>query len=182
MGNSKDNSKNKVSTIDRKKLITIICAAAAVLFVAIIVITVLDTMAKGKMYLTNDTDKNIESRIVYFADDDGNLVDNIFEGSLKAGEKMNFDYGSEIKYTGTGEFSNECVIIVKFEGEEELAISDGSFWSDFNGIIRLRFFMKDGEYYLHTKAGIGVFENTKKTDMDTDIIIDFENNDWDYIL
>ena len=40
--------------------------------------------------------------------------------------------------------------------------------------------MKDGNYYLYTKAGIGAFENTDKTDMDTYFTLDFENNEWDW--
>ena len=172
--------KKEKKAIDRKKLLIILSAVLSLVLIAVIVIVVLDTLARGKMYLTNETDKNIESRVIYFSDDDGNLVDNLFEGSLKAGEDLKIDYGSSIKFTGGEDESYECIILVTFEGEEELQIFDGDFRSDFNGILRFRFYMKDGKYYLYTKAGQGAFESTDKTDMDTHFILDFENNEWDW--
>ncbi|MBR4724905.1 MAG: hypothetical protein IK071_03895 [Lachnospiraceae bacterium] len=172
--------KKEKITIDRKKLIIILSAVLSVVLIAVIVIVILDTLARGKMYLSNETDKNIESMVIYFSDDEGNLVDNLFEGSLAAGEELKIDYGSAIKFTGGAEESYECIILVTFEGEEELQIFDGDFRSDFNGVLRFRFFMKDGNYYLYTKAGIGAFENTDKTDMDTYFTLDFENNEWDW--
>jgi len=62
---------------------------------------------------------------------------------------------------------------------------DGSFYRDFAGNIRLKFYKKGDNYYLKTKAGVGLFENTRSTDMDTDIILYFDGEDegdWDYVM
>ena len=171
----------KSSDMEKKlnKRIYIGAGVLAVLILALIVLVVADSLAGGGLYISNETDKNIEEIYIYFEDDDGNLIDSIYDGALDAGRDFSYDYGPAIKYAGE---TYECVMMVKFEGEDELAISDGMFNADFNGNIRLRFYQKDGDYYLHTKAGIGVFEMTKSTDMNTDIILYFDENDWDYIL
>ena len=172
-----EKNSNNERRINRRIMIGAV--VAGVIIIALIALVVADTLAVGGLYLENKTDKNIQSLIIYFQDYEDNFIDNIFEGKLDAGESVKFNYGSAIKYTGE---TYECCVRVKFEGEDELLINDGMFDADYNGNIRLRFFQKNGEYYLHTKAGIGVFESTQKTDMDTDIIIYFDESDWDYVL
>ena len=146
---------------------------------ALIVIIVLDGVVGGKLYITNDTDKDITDIIVAFQDYDGNLMDNLFEGSIKAGESLDFKYGSDIIYN---DVTYECVVYVTFDGENELVISDGTFENNFGGNIRLNFHQKDDEYYLHMKGGLGLFETTGSTDMNTEMILYFEDNDWDYVM
>ena len=171
-----DNNKKKTD-LSKNKIILLVAVCAVILLLVILVVA--DSLAGHKMYIENNTDKDITEMYVVFEDYEGNLVDNLYEGSLKAGESYKFNYGSAIKYAGE---TYECVVYVTFDGEDELQISDGMFNADFDGNIRLRFFKKDGDYYLHTKAGLGLFELTKSTDMDTDIIMYFDENDWDYVL
>ena len=161
------------------KRIMVGAIVAGIIIIALIILVVADGLAVGGLYLENNTDRNITSLIIYFQDYDENFIDNIYEGKLDAGEKQKMNYGTAIKYAGE---AYECVVRVQFEGEEELWINDGLFETDYNGNIRIRFFQKDGEYYLHTKAGIGIFESTQKTDMDTDIVLHFDEGEWDYIL
>lgn len=171
--------KNSNNEAKMNKRIMIGAIVAGVIIIALIALVIADSLAMGGLYIQNKTDKNITSLIIYFQDYEDNFIDNIYEGSIKAGESQELKYGSAIKYAGE---TYECCVRVQFEGEDELLINDGMFDADFNGNIRLRFFQKDGEYYLHTKAGLGVFESTQKTDMDTDIILYFDESDWDYIL
>ncbi|MCR5331394.1 MAG: hypothetical protein K6E62_09425 [Lachnospiraceae bacterium] len=171
-----------ISSKTEKKLNKRIYIGAGILaglILILIILVVADSLAGGKLYIKNDTDKKIEEMHVFFDDDDGNLVDNLYEGSIDAGGSFSFDYGSAIKFPGD---TYECVIFVKFEGEDELQINDGMFNADFNGNIRLNFYQKGEDYFLHTKAGLGVFELTKSTDMNTDIILYFDENDWDYVF
>ena len=172
-----EKNSNNERRIDKRIMIGAV--VAGVIIIALIALVIADALAVGGLYLENKTDKNITSLIIYFQDYDDNFIDNIYEGKLDAGETQKMNYGSAIKYAGE---AYECVVRVQFEGEDELWINDGMFEADFNGNIRLRFFQKDGEYYLHTKAGLGVFESTQKTDMDTDIILYFDESDWDYVL
>ena len=172
-----ENNSNNERKINKRIMIGAVIAG--VIIIALIALVVADSLAIGGLYLENKTDKNITSLIIYFQDYEDNFIDNIYEGHLDAGETQKLNYGSAIKYAGE---TYECCVRVQFEGEDEMLINDGMFDTDFNGNIRLRFFQKDGEYYLHTKAGLGVFESTQKTDMDTDIILYFDESDWDYIL
>ena len=172
MSNKKQNFK-----LSRNNIICL--SALAAILVLVIVMVILDQVSQHKLYLKNETDKRITDLCVYFEDVDGNIVDNLFEGPLDVGESLKLDYYSDIIYRNA---EYECVMLVTFEGEEELVISDGTFNSNFGGNIRLRFFKKDGDYYLHTKAGLGLFESSKTTDMDTDIIMYFDENDWDYVI
>ena len=172
MSNKKQNFK-----LSRNNIICL--SVLALILVIVVVMVILDQISQHKLYLKNETDKNITDLCVYFEDVDGNIVDNLYEGPLAAGESFKFDYFSDIIYRDA---EYECVILVQFEGEEELMIYDGTFDSNFGGNIRLRFFQKDGDYYLHTKAGLGLFESTKTTDMNTDIILYFDENDWDYVI
>ncbi|MCR5324677.1 MAG: hypothetical protein K6E85_15580 [Lachnospiraceae bacterium] len=172
-----EKNSNNEGRMNRRIMIGAI--VAGVLIIALIALVVADSLAIGNLYLENKTDKNIENMIIYFQDYEDNFIDNIFEGKLDAGESIKLDYGTAIRYAGE---EYECCIRLKIEGADEMLINDGMFESDFNGNIRLRFFQKDGQYYLHTKAGLGVFESTQKTDMDTDIILYLDESDWDYIL
>ncbi len=182
--------RNKKTIINRK--VKIICVAVAcVLLIAMITIVILDANSKTKLYITNDTDKNIEYvRVTFYENDiyeyddeyirlDPELdfiyrIDSV--DNIKAGEKRTVNYGSPILYVQENNNFYYCNINVKFEGEDELMIEDeGYFTQTFDGILRLKFYQKDGVYRLHTKAGVGAFENASDFEMDDELVIDFDH-------
>ena len=175
-----DSKKDKMS----KKSSIIIISLLAVVLTLLIIFVVFDQISADsvKLRITNDTDKNISDMVVFFQDDEGNIVDTLFQGGVKAGDSFKEKFDSPIIYR---DMPYECVLLVTFEGEEELRIYDGSFSSNFGGTLDFKFFKEGEDYYLHARAGVGAFNHTVTSiDMDDDIILFDEDSEdgWDYVL
>lgn len=161
-----------------KKLLIVI--ASVVLFALIVVGLVLaEELGGGKLIIKNKTDMNITDIKVYFNDEErGYTSDWLYEGKVDANDKMVYEYEGYYDFTG---MECECFIEVTFDDRTCFVIYDGDFRARFTGNFELTFFEQGGDYFLRTKAGEGLFKNTSTTDMDTDIILDFDNAEWDYV-
>ena len=81
-----DSKKDKMS----KKSSIIIISLLAVVLTLLIIFVVFDQISADsvKLRITNDTDKNISDMVVFFQDDEGNIVDTLFQGGVKAGDSF----------------------------------------------------------------------------------------------
>ncbi|MCR5685432.1 MAG: hypothetical protein K6G81_08470 [Lachnospiraceae bacterium] len=176
MSNNKEANKG----LSKKQIVTAVICGCVVLALLIVII-ILDGLWGKHLYIQNDTDKNITSISVYFEDTEENMVDYLFEGAVEKGQKIDFPYNEKIEYAG---IDYECAIYVEFDDGMEFEVADGTFRRDFNGNIRLRFYKEKDGYFIRTKAGVGLFENTHNTDMNSKIELYFSGEDagdWDYI-
>ncbi len=171
---------NKVNERKFNKTLAALAIGLGVVFLLLIVFIILDSVSGGKIYIDNETDKNISMVRITFEDYDGNLMDNLSENSLKAHESTSFKYGDPVLYGGdpSKDFYG-IAVYVQFEGEEEIKIEDGLISSRFDGNIRLRFYEEDGDLHMYAKAGLGLFESTAATDINTDFILLLDEADYE---
>lgn len=148
-----------------------IIAGGAVL-VAVIALVIVEFATSGRLHIVNNTGRNIENISVVFFDNEQSMnVDHLFEGSVKAGDKINFKYDGYYDFTG---MDCTCDVDVKFEGYDSILVYDGVFYTVFKGSIDLIFTEEDGEYYITMKAYEGLFKSTRATGLDSKFRLDLE--------
>lgn len=162
---------------------TLIMAAAAGLLVIIAtVLLIIESGIGGQYTITNKTDKNITGLTIYFDDEEGNMLDMLYEGSLKAGETIKDSYGAAFNFS---DLEANLAMLVQFEGEEELYVFDGFFNSPFDGNFEFEFYSTDERpYCLYMTAYTGLFKNTSATDLKQHFQLytgSEEEGFWDYI-
>ncbi len=164
--------------LNKNALIGIIAGAAVL--ITVIALVIADLLSGGKLYIKNNTDKNITSISITFLDTESDaLVEYLYGGSVDAGEKITFRYDDEGPLDFAG-MEATCIINVTFEGSEELVAWDGDFDSIFTGNIDLKFFQNKGKYYLDVLASKGLFKSVQ-ANMNDRFVLDLENGevDWD---
>ncbi len=165
------------STVN-KKTAKIITGIAVLAFVLIIAVLLIEELGTGTVKVINNTDKNITALELYFEDIDGYDigVEDLYHDSLAAGETVEREIGEiDLRYTGAN-----VGMLITFEDEARIYAFGGTFNSVFKGDFEFEFYMKDGDYYLHSEARSGLLGSKDEYDMDDDIRFDFENADWEY--
>lgn len=168
--------KKSADESNNKSLILAVVVAAVVMLIAIVLVIVESSM-RGKIKVTNDSQKSIEMLKVYFEDSEEVDSEPIFEMGIASGKTETSSFDKQ-KLAGS---EHILCFEVTYEGEKEpVWFYDGDFVTDFEGYIKLRFYTEDGEDCMYAKASEGLFGTTKRTDVDTDFYIYPEENDWNY--
>ena len=163
---------------NKKALIGILAGVAAV--VLVVALMLIENSMGGKLIITNNTDRNIESILVHFYDEVQEMeVDYLYECNVNAGEKEVY------KYEGYYDFTDLCCYFcadVTFEGEDTIYVFDGEFDGPFKGSFKMKFYIdENNDYCASLKATEGLFGSIASTGLDSNIVFYFDDSDWDYI-
>ncbi|MBE5959885.1 MAG: hypothetical protein E7256_00625 [Lachnospiraceae bacterium] len=161
MGNQK-----KGLDVNEKKTLLISCIIAVVM-IAFVVLMVVESTSKGKLTITNETDKEITSVKMYFANyDEEYESDALFDDALAA----NTDASITLEKYALKGMEAGLIIEVTFDGEEKRTFDVGYFNNDFEGKIKVSFYEEaDGSVSMKVKATTGLFGSTSQTYCNNDV-------------
>lgn len=151
-----------------------VCMAIALLVVLALAFILVETMNSKKITITNNTSRKIDTMHIYFGTEEESLSEDLANISLEAGETFKSNFSS-IHFDEA-----EAMLIsnVIFDGEELIIIDEGNFTGVFSGNIKVEFREEEGDIYMDAKASTGLLG---KANFDETFILDFENQDWDYV-
>ncbi len=191
-----------------KKAKIILFSVAGVLVAAVFALIIIEGSMSRKFTLFNNTDRNITNlKVVFENAENADEYMTIFEGSLKAGEKVNGSFNkisfldesleeAYYQYDNIESLLKEGIsdsertpgdigILVTFEGEEESYDYSEPIFGTFENRFIIEFTKDDDSFGGLITIGNGLFSSSNETydlsfDPDDELTLDDFDDDWEF--